>query len=158
MVTSSNGNISALLALCEGNSPVPGEFPSQRPVTRSFNVFCDLRLKQHNNWVNNGDAGDLRRHRAHYGVIVMCIVSFDLRLNKRLGKQSWCWWFETNRAHYDVIIMNRVDHGTKPAGGIRCGFKVILRGECVCVAVSVCNIIYKLMLNPWYKPYYVITR
>ena len=30
---------SALLALCEGNSSVTGEFPSQRPVTRSFDVF-----------------------------------------------------------------------------------------------------------------------
>ena len=30
---------SALLALCAGNSPVPGEFPAQRPVTRSFHVF-----------------------------------------------------------------------------------------------------------------------
>ena len=50
---------SALLAICVGNSPVPGEFPAQRPVTRSFDVF------------------------------------FDLRLNKRLSKQSWGWWFET---------------------------------------------------------------
>ena len=50
---------SALLAICAGNSPVPGEFPAQRPVTRSFGVF------------------------------------FDLRLNKRLSKQSWGWWFET---------------------------------------------------------------
>ena len=49
---------SALLALCAGNSPVTGEFPPQRPVTRSFDVF------------------------------------FDLRLNKRLSKQSWGWWFE----------------------------------------------------------------
>ena len=50
---------SALLAICAGNSPVPGEIPTQRPVTRSFDVF------------------------------------FDLRLNKRLRKQSWGWWFET---------------------------------------------------------------
>ena len=50
---------SALLAICAGNSPVPGEFPAQRPVTRSFDVF------------------------------------FDLRLYKRLSKQSWGWWFET---------------------------------------------------------------
>ena len=34
---------STLLALCAGNSPVPGEFPAQRPVTRSFDVFFDLR-------------------------------------------------------------------------------------------------------------------
>ena len=49
----------ALLAFCAGNSPVTGEFPAQKPVTRIFNVF------------------------------------FDLRLNKRLSKQSWGWWFET---------------------------------------------------------------
>ena len=36
---------SALLAHCEGNSPVTGEFPSQRPVTRSFDVFSDRRLE-----------------------------------------------------------------------------------------------------------------
>ena len=35
---------SALLAICAGNSPVAGEFPSQRPVRRSFDVFYDLRL------------------------------------------------------------------------------------------------------------------
>ena len=50
---------SALLAICAGNSPVPGEFYTQRPVKRSFDVF------------------------------------FDLRLNKRLSKQSWGWWLET---------------------------------------------------------------
>ena len=50
---------SALLALCVGNSPVTGEFPSQWPVTRSFHVY------------------------------------FDLRLNKRLSKQLWGWWFVT---------------------------------------------------------------
>ena len=33
---------SALLVICAGNSPVPGEFPTQRPVTRSFDVFFDL--------------------------------------------------------------------------------------------------------------------
>ena len=50
---------SALLAICAGNSPVTGEFPAQRPVTRNFDVF------------------------------------FDLRLNKRLSKQSWGWRLET---------------------------------------------------------------
>ena len=50
---------SAILALSAGNSPVTGEFPAQRPVTQSFDVF------------------------------------FDLRLNKRLSKQSWGKWFET---------------------------------------------------------------
>ena len=60
---------SALVAICVGNSPVTGEFPAQRPVTRSFAVFfiC-VRI---NSWVNNGKADDLRRHRTHYDVAVM---------------------------------------------------------------------------------------
>ena len=36
----------ALLALWVGNSPVIGEFPSQRPVTRNFVAFFDLRLNK----------------------------------------------------------------------------------------------------------------
>ena len=62
--TSSNGHISVLLALCEGNPPVtfalqrPVDPPHKRPVIRSFDVL------------------------------------FDLRLNKRLSKQSRRRWFE----------------------------------------------------------------
>ena len=41
-MTSSNGNIFRVTGLCAGNSPVPGEFPTQRPVTQSFNVTFDL--------------------------------------------------------------------------------------------------------------------
>ena len=37
---------SALLAICAGNTPVPGDFPAQRPVARSFDVFFDLRLNK----------------------------------------------------------------------------------------------------------------
>ena len=37
---------STLLALCEGNPPVSGGYPSQRPVTQSFDVFFDLRLNK----------------------------------------------------------------------------------------------------------------
>ena len=36
----------ALLALCEENSSVTDEFPSQRPVTRSFGVYFDLSLNE----------------------------------------------------------------------------------------------------------------
>ena len=59
MMTSSNGNIFCVLALCAGNSSVICEIFVQRPVMRSFDYF------------------------------------FDVRLNKRLSKQSWGWWFET---------------------------------------------------------------
>ena len=43
---------------------VSGEFPSQRPMTRSFDVFFDLRPSKRLN-------KQLRRHRAHYDVAVM---------------------------------------------------------------------------------------
>ena len=36
----------ALLALCEGNSPVIGEIPSKGPVTQSFDVFFYLYLNK----------------------------------------------------------------------------------------------------------------
>ena len=60
---------SALLALCEGNSPMTGEFPWQRPVTRGFDI--SLIHAWTNNWVNTRDAGHLRRHRAHYDITVI---------------------------------------------------------------------------------------
>ena len=67
---------STLLAICAGNSPVPGEFPAQRAATRSFGVFFDLLWI--NGWVNIRDAGDLRCYRAHYDVIVMSLWPFML--------------------------------------------------------------------------------
>ena len=54
MMTSSNGNISTLLPICAGKSPVPGEFFTQRPVTRRFDVFFDLRL---NKWLSKQSWG-----------------------------------------------------------------------------------------------------
>ena len=68
---------SALLAICAGNSPVNGEFPAQRPVTRSFGVF------------------------------------FDLRLHKRLSKQSWGWFETPSRPswrHCNGITQHRMQH------------------------------------------------
>ena len=44
IMTSSNGTISALLALCEGNSPVTSEFPSQRASNAGFDVLFDVSL------------------------------------------------------------------------------------------------------------------
>ena len=71
---------SALLAICAGNSPVPSEFPAQRPMTRGFDVFFDLR--PNNGWVNNHEAGDLRRYRAHYDVILMCEFAWSFVSSK----------------------------------------------------------------------------
>ena len=58
---------SAILAICAGNSPVPGEFPAQRPVTRSFDVCFDLRpnkrlSKQWRGWWFETPSSPLCRH------------------------------------------------------------------------------------------------
>ena len=58
---------SAVLALCEGNSTVTGEFPSQRPVTRSVDIFSDLHLdkwlsKQSRPWWFETSSRTLWRH------------------------------------------------------------------------------------------------
>ena len=67
---------SALLAMCAGNSPVSGEFPAQRPVTRSFDVFFDLPLnkrlsKQSWGWWFKTPSCPLRRHCNDIDVLLM---------------------------------------------------------------------------------------
>ena len=59
---------SALLAICAGNSPVSGEFPAQRPMTRSFDVFFDVRVikrlsKHSRGWWFETLSHPLWRHR-----------------------------------------------------------------------------------------------
>ena len=73
---------SALLALCAGNSPVPVNSP-HKGQWRGALMFI-LTCTRINDWVNNREAGDLRRHRGHYDVNVM---------------------LRRHRAHYDVIVM-----------------------------------------------------
>ena len=75
---------SALLALCAGNAPVTGEFPEQRPVTR---FLCFLWFAHWiNGLINNREAGDLRRHRPHYDVILM--ICGHATANGLLGSQT----------------------------------------------------------------------
>ena len=66
---------SALLAICAGNSPVTGEFPAQKPVTRSFDVFFDLHLikrlsKQSGVWWFEAPSRSLWRHLMFYAIIL----------------------------------------------------------------------------------------
>ena len=79
---------SALLALCVGNSPVTGEFPSHRPVTRGFGVFFDLCLYKRVS--KQSRRGDLRRHLAHYDVTVMHSWNLIEKYN-RAYVFSRCW-------------------------------------------------------------------
>ena len=68
---------STSLALCEGNPPVTGGFPhkDQWRGALMFSLICSWS----NGWANNQDAGDLRRHCAHYDVTVMLAMMRPLK-------------------------------------------------------------------------------
>ena len=72
---------SALLALCEGNPRVTVGFPTQRPVSRSFDIFFDLRL-------NIGRAKRLwfetqsRSFRRHCSVIGLFWPNYAIRRHR----------------------------------------------------------------------------
>ena len=74
---------SAFLALCAGNSPVPVNSP-HKGQWRGALMFSFM-YAWINDWVNNREAGDLRRQRGHYDVIVMLWVARDLFV----GSQSF---------------------------------------------------------------------
>ena len=74
MMTSSNGNIFRVTGHVCGEFTGPGEFPAQRPVSHNFDALFHLRPI--NCWVNNGEAGDLRRYRAHHDVTVMGVTTW----------------------------------------------------------------------------------
>ena len=63
---------SVLPAVCteKNRSPVNSRHKSQWRGALMFSLIC-TRI---NGWENNGEAGDLRRHRAHYDATVMVIV------------------------------------------------------------------------------------
>ena len=61
---------SALLALCDGNSPANSPHKGRWHGAVMVSLICVWT----NSSVNNRDAGDLRRHRAHYDVNVILVV------------------------------------------------------------------------------------
>ena len=90
---------SALLTICAGNSPVTGEFPSQRQVARSSDVFFIYA------WINGGvnshEAGDLRRHRAHYDVIAMVVLCGSYLMIQFTHIRQGCFTAWLQDRHWD---------------------------------------------------------
>ena len=73
---------SASLVICAGNSPVTGEFPAQKPVTRSFDVFFDLHLnkqlsKKSWGWWFETQSHPLSRHCNVLFMLCSCFVWLD---------------------------------------------------------------------------------
>ena len=126
---------SALLAICAGNSPVTGEFPAQRPVTRSFDVFVDLLLnkrlsKQWSGWWCKPPSRPLWRHcnECHSVMVLPCSTGLHL------CRERW----QNNFKAY-VIIMR---HLARQCGQCRRHFPWMLSfysNHCIslrCVAFS----------------------
>ena len=87
MMTSSNGNIFGV------TDPLCGEFTGHRwiPLTKASDaeLWCFLWSAPYA-WVNNSEVGDLRRHRAHYDVIVMPIWQFLTQYSRFWHKRNQC--------------------------------------------------------------------
>ena len=99
---------SALLAICAGNSPVTGEFPAQRPVTRSIDVFFDLHL---NKRLNNQSWGwwfeTLSRpwwHHHNVKETVPVIWNFWLKVHRDISINDDC----IGTCHQNIIMLFRV--------------------------------------------------
>ena len=128
---------SALLALCVGNSPVTGEFPSQRPVTRSFGLFFDVRLKKRLSkqprrwwfempsrslWRHCNDIGSLLVHVAccgllspsHYlnqiTLILNCTITRTLRCDFNMKTNTlFEWKCSLHKMHCIAGLCNTID-------------------------------------------------
>ena len=104
IMMSSNGNIVSVTDPFWGNSPDNGEFPSQRPVTRSFvGLLLNKRLSS---WVNNREAGDLRRHYAHYDVTAIVYPQWFCSMRcKQCGCIFFSWRTIRFCLHYHVALV-----------------------------------------------------
>ena len=93
-MTSSNGNIFRVTGhLCR-------EFTGPRWIPRTkasgAELWCFLLICVWiNDWINNREAGDLGRYRAHYDVIVM-----------RNANNEWETWLNLNSQQDHVMICN----------------------------------------------------
>ena len=90
---------SALLAICAGNSPVTGEFPTQRPVTRSFDVYFDLRpnerlSKQSWGWWFETLSRSLWRHRKGLPHRDPAAMRFWSKCTQRKFANTPVWWWK----------------------------------------------------------------
>ena len=89
------GTFSVLLALCEGNTPVTGGFPSQRPATRSFDVFFDLRLNERvskqsrRRWFETPSRSSWRHCNEELQKLVNMTRSTTAMADKQYGWSHW---------------------------------------------------------------------
>ena len=155
--------LSVLLALCAGNSPVTGEAPAQRPVTRSFGVYFDLRL---NKWLSKQSLGwwfetPSRSLCRQCNVFFLCCMHIMLCWTAVFSTLDWCLQHEfysgrvshivaclphdcvnirmngiNNANHIDVLTHHPLDKTTdrRFTDGI---FKCIFGNETFCISIQI---------------------
>ena len=106
MMTSSNGNISRYWPFVRGihRSPVNSPHKGQWRGALMFSLIC-TRI---NGWVNNDEAGDLRRHRAHYDVTVMplgCLTDTGTIYNPECKPRAWCLSSTVYSTKYAPVLL-----------------------------------------------------
>ena len=108
MMTSSNGNIFRV------TGPLCGEFtghrwiPTQRSMTRSFNFVICAWI---NGWVNTGEAGNLRRHRAHFDVTLMlALAQLCLMRSLQYRRHGWHRRHDILAAHFNLNFLATNHH------------------------------------------------
>ena len=93
---------SALLALCVGNLPVTGDFPAQRPVMWSFDVFFDLHLnkqlsKQSKRWWFETPSRLLWRHSNEAFNLLFININLQCDVSYKKRMREWC------KIHLDYV-------------------------------------------------------
>ena len=103
---------SAILALCVGNSPATGEFPSQRPLAQSLDFLFDLRLnkclsKQWRGWWFETILRPFCRHQ------MICAWMSISAPEQTVQQESKHRWFETQSRslwrHYYEQSLHHID-------------------------------------------------
>ena len=111
------GNIFHVTGPLWGESTGHRWIPSQRPVTRSSDVFFDLQLNKRLS--KNIDAGDLRRHRAHYDVTVMRITKWCHSDAAKTLKKKMLWLIVSLLLYHHIYLNQcRLYSGFMPNFGL----------------------------------------
>ena len=128
---------SALLALCVGNSPpVTGEFPSQRPVARSFGVFFDLCLNKRLNkqsrrrWFETPSRSLWRHWNACFYTWTLCVCVYVIFEQSRKHSYPNQYIPSRNNAH-SMQETRLVFTGHCASNPFTTSFRQYSHGECI---------------------------
>ena len=113
------------LAICAGNSPVPGESPSQRPVTRSFDVYFDLRpnkqlSKRSWGWWFEMQSRSLWRHRNDQEPLLLILINSYPSIKEATVICHHTWMRKSHNSLNKFIIFLQIHVWITTTGSLSC--------------------------------------